>query len=145
MKQMSRPSNRCLHVHPINSGGEMQPWNAASQRSKRVNSDMSDVTIDNGPDPSAAERKGRGFYKYEKRRTSDKRGSVERISDGLLHVSAHTRRIQDSRAWVKTRHRAERHLGVQPQFIGLIICIARPCQGSWSYRGTGDTAFPWRA
>lgn len=71
---------------------------------------MSDVTID-GPDPSAAERKGRGFY--EKRRGEPRtKGGVERISDGLLHVSAHTRRIQDSGAWVKTRHRAERHLGV---------------------------------
>lgn len=103
MEQVSRPPERCLHVHPINLGGEIQPWNtAASQRSKRVNSDMSDVTIDEGPDLSAAERKGRGFR--EKRRTSDKRGRVERISDGLLHVSAHTRRIQDSRAWVKARH-----------------------------------------
>lgn len=43
---------------------------------------MSDVTIDDGPDPSAAERKGRGFY--EKRRTSDKRGRVERISRRAL-------------------------------------------------------------
>lgn len=116
---MSCPPERCLHVHPINSGGEIQRRNTAtSQRSKRVNSDMSDVTIDEGPDPSTAERKGMGFY--EKRRTSDKRGRAERISDGLLHVSAHTRRIQDSGAWVKTRHRAERHIGVQPWYNGLI-------------------------
>lgn len=64
---------------------------------------MSDVTIDDGTDPSAAESRGRGFD--EKRRTSDKRGRVERISDRLLHVSAHTRRIQDSGAWVEARRR----------------------------------------
>jgi hypothetical protein len=59
VKQMSPSPETWLHVHPINPGGEIRPWKTASQRSERGNSDMSDMTIDDRPDPSAAERIGR--------------------------------------------------------------------------------------
>lgn len=127
MKQMPPPSERCLHVRPINPGGEIQPWKIAnSQRSKRVNSDMSDVTIDDRPDPSARVEKAGDSMRRGEPRTEG--GGYNASLDGLLHVSAHTRRIHDSRAWVrskvaareKVRHRVGRHLGVLP-YNGLVI------------------------